>query len=287
MSAPQGPVACADGVVVMKLPTFNSREWWQFWLLVWVLGVAFAWNNSLTVSADLSRNGVPFQAWHPYAWEFSSLFGFWLLYFAVYAWFRRVPLWHANWRRHLLWHFLASVLFSVGHVLLMVALRQAIYWVLGDSYDFGSWGSELWYEYRKDVVTYFVFVLILTAYGYYLDKHRRQSAAVQRIQVKNKHGVFWLEPDEVLTIESGGNYVYFHTHDRVLSNRDTMAQVEQSLDPERFLRVHRSFIVNLSHIQTMQKNAKDSTELCLPNGKVVPVSKKYRADLLAALSPQG
>ncbi|WP_223786666.1 LytR/AlgR family response regulator transcription factor [Marinicella meishanensis] len=267
-------------------PMFNTRAWWQFWLVVWALGVMFAINNSLTVTADLSRNGVPFKAWQPYAWEFSSLFSFWLLYFGVFAWHRRWPLLHRNWPRHVLWHLLASVVFSIGHVVLMVLMRHGIYWALGDSYDFGQWGLELWYEYRKDVVTYFVFVLILATYGHYLAQQNngKLTETEQRIQVKNKHGVFWLEHDDIITVESGGNYVYFQTPDRVLSNRGTMAQVAQSLDPKRFLRVHRSFIVNLSHVQKLHKNAKESTELCLKNGQVVPVSKKYRADLLAALS---
>lgn len=56
--------------------------------------------------------------------------------------------------RQLAWHLLASVLFTVAHVFLMVQMRKVIYALGGSSYDFGQWLPELWYEYRKDVLGY-------------------------------------------------------------------------------------------------------------------------------------
>ena len=57
-------------------------------------------------------------------------------------------------RRNLRWHLLASVVFSVLHVLAMVGLRKRSTPRMGDSYDFGPWPRELVYEYLKDVRTY-------------------------------------------------------------------------------------------------------------------------------------
>ncbi len=170
----------------------------------------------------------------------------------------------------------------------MVWLRQWVYYLLGGSYDFGDWFNEWIYEYRKDVVTYFLFVLILAAYEYFTQVKAPvpKKTAVKKYQVKNKQGVFWLDQADIITIESGGNYVYFHTKEQVLPMRGTMAQLAEKLDPSNFLRVHRSYIVNLLHSKALQKNNTDSTELLLLNGKTIPVSKKYRAQLLAALAQQ-
>jgi len=211
---------------------------------------------------------------------------FGLCYVVVDAREDRVPLVEVNLRRHGWGDGLATVVFSGLHVVSMVALRHGVYGIMGESFDFGHWGVELWYEYRKDVVTYVVFVLLLSAYGYHLDRQQANGPTDRRIRVKNKQGVFWLHPAEIITVESGGNYIYFHTAERVLPMRGTLADAEQSLDPAVFIRTHRSFIVNWSHIERLQKNQKDATELCLPNGKVVPVSKKYRPGLMAVLSPQ-
>ena len=261
-----------------------SKPWWQFWLTVLLLGVFFAWINSLTVSTDLERNGVAFKTWHPYVWEFSSMIVLFCLYFAVYALTIKAPLLHRNWPQNLGIHLLASLLFSVLHVVFMVWIRQWVYWIMGEHYDFGQWGVEFWYEYRKDVVTYFVFVLILTAFIYYLQRKSTTTEPDKPIQIKNKQGVFYLHPSDVVTVESGGNYVYFHTEERVLPMRGTMAEVEDTLNQYEFLRVHRSYIVNLTHRLALQKNAAESTELVLKNGKVVPVSKKYRPALMAAMA---
>ena len=279
MSNTQGPMAENQ---INPLSTF-SKSWWQFWLTVLLLGVFFAWINSLTVTADLERNGVAFESWHPYVWEFSSMMVLFCLYFAVYVLTTKAPLVHRDWPKNLAIHLLASLLFSVVHVVFMVWIRQGVYGLMGAQYDFGQWGVEFWYEYRKDVVTYFVFVLILTAYMHYLHRKSPPPAVDKQIQIKNKQGVFYLQPTDVITVESGGNYVYFHTEERVLSMRGTMAEVEASLSQYEFLRVHRSYIVNLAHRLALQKNAAESTELVMKNGKLVPVSKKYRPALIAAM----
>lgn len=258
---------------------------WTFWLGIALLGVVLTWNNALTTTADLERNQVGFKNWQPYVWEYSSFISTYLLYFGVYWLAKKVPLNHANWVRNLGIHLLASVVFSVLHVLLMVWLRQIFYWLLGGQYEFGEWFSEWLYEYRKDLITYFIFLLTVYAFQYFSQPSENQKSQVQpeKLQVKNKQGVFWVTLSDITTIESGGNYVYIHANQQVLPMRATMTNIERQLNSSDFIRVHRSYLVNLNQCKGIKNPAGDSSELILMNDKSVPVSKKYRPKLMSAL----
>ena len=91
--------------------------------------------NTITVGMELRRAGLAHHPFEPAIWEWSSNLVILALVPAL-AWFtRRFPLHFDTWRRQLPWYLLASVAFSLLHVLGMVALRQAIY-ALG---FFGFW----------------------------------------------------------------------------------------------------------------------------------------------------
>ncbi len=265
----------------------SKTQWpiWFFWLSLFVTGVLLAWNNSLTVSADLTRNQIEFKNWHPYVWEFSSFLTTYVLYFGVYWLANKIPLFTQKWLPHLAIHLVGSVAFSILHVLFMVWLRQIIYALLGGQYEFGAGYSEWLYEYRKDMITYFIFVLLLYVFQYFtqIQKPTQSISNNPKLQVKNKHGIFWVDHAEITTIESGGNYIYIHAGDRVLPMRSTMAKIEKELESSDFLRVHRSYLVNLKHCKAIQKQSADSSKLELLSGKAIPVSKNYRAKLLASL----
>lgn len=264
------------------------KRWplWTFWLSLLVVGLLLAVFNSLTTSDDLLRNQVSFKAWEPYSWELTSFVGIYLLFFAVFWLTEKKPLFTQNWLSNTIIHIIASVLFSVTHVMIMVALRQMIYASQGMSYDFGDWSQELLYEYRKDVVTYFVFVLSLSVYNWALDKFQQAPEKnSESIRFKNKSGWQRLLLSEISTVESGGNYVYFNANGQVYPHRATMKQMSELLNPEQFIRVHRSFIVNVDHIQSLTELEKDPCTLLLKVGKAVPVSRKYRQQLIDVIKP--
>lgn len=262
-----------------------KQSGWLFWVVLFVLGALLALSNSLTTAADLTRNQVPFKAWEPYVWEFSSF----LVIFALYvplAWLaRRYPLFGASWLKNLALHLLVSVAFSMCHVALMVLLRLWVYHLAGGHYDFGDWLTEWLYEYRKDLFTCFSFLLV-----YSLWQHWRQEPAspdtgqqLHRLKISNKNGTLWLPEDDIISIESGGNYIYFHSKDQVHPMRGTMKTILSSLDPHRFIRVHRSYIINTSAIRQLTDLSNDPCTLLLASGKQVPVSRTYRPAVQALL----
>ncbi len=252
---------------------------WVFWLAVFGLGMVIAWTNAMTVVDDLSRNQVAYKPWQPYLWEYSSFVVTFGLYFGVFWLSKKASLLDKQWQKHLPIHVLATVFFSLIHVVLMVLIRKAVYIWMGDQYDFGHWPSELWYEYRKDFFTYFIFLLLLTAYQYWAQQQAITTSQQEKLKVKNQQGVHWIALADISRIESGGNYIYVHTREQVLPMRATMAEIEKDLRGGGFIRVHRSYIINSAQIKAVTDRSKDPCFVLLSDNKKIPVSRKYRADL--------
>lgn len=80
-------------------------------------------------------------------------------------------------------------------------------------------------------------------------------------------------------VEAAGNYVKLHTLSGVRLLRETMAHVEQLLDPARFLRIHRSTIVNLASIEQVQPWFHGDYAVILRDGTRLTMSRGYRDKL--------
>jgi AraC-like DNA-binding protein len=130
----------------------------RFHLIVWptLFGVATTL-NALNAWQEVRRNGLPFHAWEPFAWEYTSLVGD-LVGVALALLLLNGSRGRTAGARILL-GFAALAAFFVSHVGLMVALRHALYAMIGDAYDFGDLASELFYEFRKDVLAFGVVLL--------------------------------------------------------------------------------------------------------------------------------
>ena len=82
-----------------------------------------------------------------------------------------------------------------------------------------------------------------------------------------------LKLDEILFIEAMGDYVKLHTPQKFFAIHTTLKAVEERLPGSKFVRVHRSYIVALSKIDTIQDG------VLVINGKTVPVADASRAAL--------
>lgn len=69
--------------------------------------------------------------------------------------------------------------------------------------------------------------------------------------------------------------VRLHTQDQVVTSRQSLTALLALLDPQQFLRVHRSFAVNLDQVVELQPAFNHTYELTLTNGAKVPVSRSY------------
>ena len=111
----------------------------------------------------------------------------------------------------------------------------------------------------------------------------RGGNARSRFVVKSG-GVIRLVPAaEVRFIEAAGNYAVLHTRAGRHSIRETMQTLEDELDQTVFLRVHRSYFVNLDEVREIQHMVKGDLVVLLKGGGTLPLSRAYRARLESRL----
>ena len=83
-------------------------------------------------------------------------------------------------------------------------------------------------------------------------------------------------------LQASGNYVNLRVRGHEYPLRSTMATIEQQLDPARFVRVHRSHMVNLDCIAQIEPLDTGDARVVLRDGTVVPCSRRYRDALRPA-----
>jgi two-component system LytT family response regulator len=99
--------------------------------------------------------------------------------------------------------------------------------------------------------------------------------------VAKDHGRFvLLRPEEVDWITSAGDYVEFHTRGRTFLVRQPISELEETLDPHMFVRIHRTTIVNVDRIQEIEPLAQGDFSVKLEGGTLLRLSRSYRARLL-------
>ena len=262
-----------------------------FWIVSLLFGACV---DSVIVLFDIERVHLDFAAWQPVSWEWSSHLALLALVPLVIAFEKRVPLEFGSLRRNLPRHLLASVAFSILHVLVMVALRKGVYAAMGDSYEFGNWPLELVYEYLKDFRTYAG--ILTTVYLYRLLLLRLQGEArlldapeegppvepverPERFLVRKLGKEFLVAANEIEWLEAAANYVNLKVRGREYPLRTSMAALEPRLDPARFVRVHRSYMVNLEHLAEIEPLESGDARLLMRDGSRVPCSRRYRPAL--------
>ncbi len=104
-----------------------------------------------------------------------------------------------------------------------------------------------------------------------------------RIAVRDQGRVVFVRTDEIDRIEAAGNYLRLHAGPRTYIVRDTMNDMERRLDPARFVRIHRSDIVNLDRIRELQPHFNGSYRVVLRDGTRLMLTRNYRDRLQARL----
>lgn len=105
----------------------------------------------------------------------------------------------------------------------------------------------------------------------------------KRIVVRVKNEIKIIQTHEVRYFEAEDDYISIHTQEGKFLKKMTMKQLEESLDPEKFARVHRSYLVNLQEVAGLEPYEKESYLLRLRSGQKIPVSKSGYARLRQVL----
>jgi two-component system, LytTR family, response regulator len=96
---------------------------------------------------------------------------------------------------------------------------------------------------------------------------------LQRIVVKDGSRVHIIPVDRLDYAESQDDYVSLHSQGKSYLKEQTISSLEAALDPERFVRIHRTAIVNLERVAKIEPYAKDSRVAVLTDGTQLPVSR--------------
>lgn len=102
---------------------------------------------------------------------------------------------------------------------------------------------------------------------------REKTEHLDRIVVKSGTKISIVPVDTILYIKAEDDYVMLHTDDGRYLKQMTMKYLEEHLPGEQFARVHRSYILNLSTIDKMERYEKETFMLILKNGDKIKTSK--------------
>ncbi len=101
----------------------------------------------------------------------------------------------------------------------------------------------------------------------------------ERLMVRTDGRLYFVRIDDIDWIEAAGNYVKLHVGRETHLMRETMMGIEKMLDPTRFLRIHRSAIVNLDRVREMQPWFSGEYTVILRDGTQLRLSRVYRERL--------
>jgi two-component system, LytTR family, response regulator len=116
-----------------------------------------------------------------------------------------------------------------------------------------------------------------------LDTASQSPAQQSRVVVKTAGKIKIIPLEDIHYFEASDDYVKIHTHNGAFLKNRTMSYFERVLDPNRFVRTHRSYIINVQQVTRIDPYEKDSHLCVLSSGAQVPVSKAGYVKLKAVL----
>jgi two-component system LytT family response regulator len=102
---------------------------------------------------------------------------------------------------------------------------------------------------------------------------RPPGSTLDRVVVRDGAQVHVLPIDKIDYVEAQDDYVAFHTAGKTLLKDQTLGDLEGRLDGRRFVRIHRSYLLNIERLSRVELYAKDSRLAILADGTKLPVSR--------------
>lgn len=108
---------------------------------------------------------------------------------------------------------------------------------------------------------------------------RREQGMLDRFIIRSGDRVVFLREEEIDWMSTVGNYVRLHVGRDSHLMRETMTGIEAKLNPDKFMRIHRSTIVNLDRVKEVQPWAKGEYVVIMRDGTRLVMSRRYRERL--------
>ncbi|MDX3774611.1 LytTR family DNA-binding domain-containing protein [Chromatiaceae bacterium AAb-1] len=273
-----------------------------------ILALYFVINNLINAtSVWMEFNRTPnntLQLWEPFVWEFTSTIGLLLLVPFVIRVYRCYPPRLTGFGKQILAHLLGSLIFSAGHVSIMVALRKLSYRLADMEYHFGPLVREFIYEYRKDAWGYLFFLGMYQLARFVYRRLKGEASLINEqdaaeaisaiappktpeyFLVKKLDKEFLVKVTDIDWLESSGNYVNLHSRGRIYPLRATLNKTIEQLNGKGFTRIHRSLAVNHNAIESISYQGSGDGEIRLKNGQILALSRRYKEAFRAAFCPE-
>ena len=110
-----------------------------------------------------------------------------------------------------------------------------------------------------------------------------QKEPIDRVAIKSSGRIYFLKIEEIDWVEGAGDYLSLHSGSQNHLIRETMGNFQAKLDPRKFLRIHRSTIVNIERIKDIRPLFKGEYVVTLTSGKSLKSSRSYRHELQSLL----
>ena len=247
-----------------------------------VLTLIICFINATSVLIENSSSGASLHFWEPILWEVSSIVALFALCPVIFILYRRYSPSRLGLVPFLTLQVPIVVAFSLLHIAGMVAVRHLGYGLAGMHYDFGRGHLplELLYEGRKDCLSYGIYIGIFWVADR-LAASQEAPKARERLEVRADGRILYFEPGEILWVEAAGNYVEIHVAGRpaALLVRGTLAEYEARLGTADFVRIHRSRLLNRSHVRAIETTHSGDVTVTLSDGREIAGSRRYREAL--------
>lgn len=96
---------------------------------------------------------------------------------------------------------------------------------------------------------------------------------LERLIIRDRGHVHVVPVADIHYVEAEDDYIEIHTADRSFLKTQRLSDLEAQLDPRRFVRVHRSYLINIDKLKSLERTTKDSQVAVLENGTQIPVSR--------------
>jgi DNA-binding LytR/AlgR family response regulator len=111
------------------------------------------------------------------------------------------------------------------------------------------------------------------------SRMHEQKQASPRVAVKVKGKILFINLSDVVAVQAEGNYVSLQRDGSSYLLRKSISAVAEKLEPEGFIRIHRSFLVNTSFVEEIRPYATGEYGLRVKGGKEYTVTRTYKKNL--------
>jgi len=106
-----------------------------------------------------------------------------------------------------------------------------------------------------------------------------QNDYLNKIMIKEVNRIFYLDVENIIYFETFGDYLKVFTNDKFYIIHESLVSVEKKLNPDHFIRIHRSHLIQVNQIKEFQPHFNGEYNIVMKNGMTLKLSRNYKENL--------